>query len=303
MENQFTKEELPDDKESFVANTVTTMTGVGQPLSIRTKMSLAEYKMMLQKQGETRSSVSAHEELSIEPTITRSETTSAGRKIQTVSVSQSPIPALVNPAVEKNNSDQVIVKKGSDDAGHPYLEIPVKVIHFIVNGKKSAASKLKQFSINGENNLFKINGNKIDVVPAKNFSGKTDPLKLAVTTVNGDQHVVDYTTVILRPVVVHSADHDRVTFQAGNDRLTLKEAGVVQAFFSKDGDNTTIVNITANGQTVGEAQLDPETGEIKLVKLTTYSGQLDQLTVMLYLEEHQKIECNYQPEFKDESIN
>ncbi|WP_251576277.1 hypothetical protein [Limosilactobacillus agrestimuris] len=294
-----------ENKDLFIVATTATLTGKGQPLSLRTKMSLDDYKSMLQEQREDHSSVNTSEGSSLKPTITRSETNSAESKVQTISVSQPLIPSLVNPAAEKNHTKQIIAKEVSDDAGHSYLEVPVKEIHFIINGKESTASSLKQFSENGENNLFKVNDNEIDVVPAKNFSGETDPLKLAVTTINGDQHIVDYSTVVLKPVVDYLADLNReqVIFQAGDEQRTLKDVGAVQAFFTKDGDNTTVVNVTANGQTVGEAQIEPETGEIKLVKLMDYSGQLDKVIVTIYLEDHQKIECDYQPKFKDKSSN
>ena len=262
-------------------------------------MSLADYRSMLREQLENGQSAASNNELTTEPDVQQTVTESAGKKIQTISITQSQTPALVNPAAVKAKADQVVAKEIDGQDGGKVLQIPVREIHFVINGKQSNASKLKQFLANGESNLFKIVGNTINVVPATGFSGKVAPVKLSVTTVNGDRHTVDYVTTILKPAVVHSADHqkDQVVFHAGDTDVPLKKANVQQVFFTKDGSNTTIINVTANGQTVGEAQIDPATGEINLVQLSGYTGQLDEITVLIYLKDNQVVKCSYQPAF------
>lgn len=288
-----------DSQSLFVATAFTSATGEGEPLSLRAKMSLADYRSMLREQLENGQSAASNNELSTEPDVQQTVTESAGKKIQTISITQPQTPALVNPAAVKAKVDQVVAKEIDGQDGEKVLQIPVREIHFVINGKQSNASKLKQFLANGESNLFKIVENAINVVPANGFSGKVAPVKLSVTTVNGDRHTVDYVTTILKPTVVHSADHqkDQVVFHAGDTDVPLKKANVQQVFFTKDGSNTTIVNVTANGQTVGEAQIDPATGEINLVQLSGYTGQLDEITVLIYLKYNQVVKCSYQPVF------
>lgn len=289
-----------DSQSLFVATAFTSATGEGEPLSLRAKMSLADYRSMLREQLENGQSAASNNELTTEPDVQQTVTESAGKKIQTISITQPQTPALVNPAAVKAKADQVVAKEIDGQDGEKVLQIPVREIHFVINGKQSNASKLKQFLANGESNLFKIVGNTINVVPATGFSGKVAPVKLSVTTVNGDQHTVDYVTTILKPAVVHSADHqkDQVVFHAGDTDVPLKKANVQQVFFTKDGSNTTIINVTANGQTVGEAQIDPATGEINLVQLSGYTGQLDEITVLIYLKDNQVVKCSYQPAFQ-----
>ena len=281
-----------DAESLFVATAFTTATGEGEPLSLRTKMSLADYRSMLREQLENAQSAVPNNELSTEPDVQQTTTESTGKKIQTISITQPQTPALVNPASVKAKVDQVVAKEVDGQDGEKFLQIPIK-------GKQSNASKLKQFLANGESNLFKIMGNAINVVPAKQFSGKVAPVKLSVTTVNGDRHTVDYVTTILKPAINYSADHqkDQVVFRAGNTDVSLKKANVQQVFFAKDGSNTTIINVTTNGQTVGEAQIDPATGEINLVQLSGYTGQLDEITVLIYLKDNQVVKCSYQPVF------
>ncbi|WP_242335232.1 hypothetical protein [Limosilactobacillus urinaemulieris] len=288
-----------DTESLFVATAFTSATGEGEPLSLRTKMSLADYRSMLRQQLEDAQSAVSNNELSTEPDVQQTTTESAGKKIQTISITQPQTPALVNPAAVKAKVDQVVAKEVDDQDGEKFLQIPIREIHFVINSKQSNASKLKQFLANGESNLFKIMGNAINVVPAKQFSGKVAPVKLSVTTVNGDRHTVDYVTTILKPAIAYSADHqkDQVVFRAGNTDVPLKKANVQQVFFAKDGNNTTIINVTANGQTVGEAQIDPATGEINLVQLSGYTGQLDEITVLIYLKNNQVVKCSYQPVF------
>lgn len=283
-----------DSQSLFVATAFTSAT-----LSLRAKMSLADYRSMLREQLENGQSAASNNELTTEPDVQQTVTESAGKKIQTISITQPQTPALVNPAAVKAKADQVVAKEIDGQDGEKVLQIPVREIHFVINGKQSNASKLKQFLANGESNLFKIVGNTINVVPATGFSGKVAPVKLSVTTVNGDQHTVDYVTTILKPAVVHSADHqkDQVVFHAGDTDVPLKKANVQQVFFAKDGSNITIINVTANGQTVGEAQIDPATGEINLVQLSGYTGQLDEITVLIYLKDNQVVKCSYQPAF------
>ena len=254
---------------------------------------------MLREQLENDQSAASNNELTTEPDVQQTVTESAGKKIQTISITQPQTPALVNPAAVKAKVEQVVAKEIDGQDGERVLQIPVREIHFVINGKQSNASKLKQFLANGESNLFKIVGNAINVVPANGFSGKVAPVKLSVTTVNGDRHTVDYVTTILKPAVIHSADHqkDQVVFHAGDTDVPLKKANVQQVFFTKDDSNTTIINVTANGQTVGEAQIDPATGEINLVQLSAYTGQLDEITVLIYLKDNQVVKCSYQPAF------
>ena len=288
-----------DSQSLFVATAFTSATGEGEPLSLRAKMSLADYRSMLREQLENGQSAASNNELTTEPDVQQTVTESAGKKIQTISITQPQIPALVNPAAVKAKVEQVVAKEIDGQDGERVLQIPVREIHFVINGKQSNASKLKQFLANGESNLFKIVGNAINVVPANGFSGKVAPVKLSVTTVNGDRHTVDYVTTILKPAVIHSADHqkDQVVFHAGDTDVPLKKANVQQVFFTKDDSNTTIINVTANGQTVGEAQIDPATGEINLVQLSAYTGQLDEITVLIYLKDNQVVKCSYQPAF------
>lgn len=283
----------------FVATAFTSATGEGEPLSLRTKMSLADYRSMLRQQLEDSQSAVSNNELSTEPNVQQTTTESAGKKIQTISITQPQTPALVNPAAVKAKVNQAVAKEVDDQDGEKFLQIPIREIHFVINGKQTNASKLKQFLANGESNLFKIMGNAINVVPAKQFSGKVAPVKLSVTTVNGDRHTVNYVTTILKPAIAYSADHqkDHVVFRAGNTDVPLKKANVQQVFFAKDGNNTTIINVTANGQTVGEAQIDSVTGEINLVQLSGYTGQLDEITVLIYLKDNQVVKCSYQPVF------
>lgn len=283
----------------FVATAFTSATGEGEPISLRTKMSLADYRSMLRQQLEDSQSAVSNNELSTEPNVQQTTTESAGKKIQTISITQPQTPALVNSAAVKAKVNQAVAKEVDDQDGEKFLQIPIREIHFVINGKQSNASKLKQFLANGESNLFKIMGNAINVVPAKQFSGKVAPVKLSVTTVNGDRHTVNYVTTILKPAIAYSADHqkDHVVFRAGNTDVPLKKANVQQVFFAKDGNNTTIINVTANGQTVGEAQIDSVTGEINLVQLSGYTGQLDEITVLIYLKDNQVVKCSYQPVF------
>lgn len=285
---------------AFIATAKTAVTGKGEPLVLHTKMSLADYQSLVHERRESASSAAANSDLSAKPQVTKTETESDGKKIQTIAVTQGRTAALVNPAALKKHGDQVVAHEVDDQAGQTSLEIPVSEVWFIVNGKRAKASKLKQFLAGGESNLFKIDANSIDVVPAKGFSGEIAPVKLGVTTVNGDQHVVNYVTTIWQPTVVASAEQQKaqITLVAGDDKLPLAKANVQQVFFTKDDSNTTIVNVTANGQTVGEAQIDPATGEINLVRLTDYSGQLDDITVSIYLKYNQVIRCNYQPTFE-----
>ena len=288
-----------DSQSLFVATAFTSATGEGEPHSLRAKMSLADYRSMLREQLENGQSAASNNELTTEPDVQQTVTESAGKKIQTISITQPQTPALVNPAAVKAKVEQVVAKEIDGQDGERVLQIPVREIHFVINGKQSNASKLKQFLANGESNLFKIVGNAINVVPANGFSGKVAPVKLSVTTVNGDRHTVDYVTTILKPAVIHSADHqkDQVVFHAGDTDVPLKKANVQQVFFTKDDSNTTIINVTANGQTVGEAQIDPATGEINLVQLSAYTGQLDEITVLIYLKDNQVVKCSYQPAF------
>lgn len=284
----------------YLATTFTSAAGKGESLFLRTRLSLADYRAMLRQQREKSRSAAPISQSSMEADVEKTVTEASGKKVQTISVTQPRTSALVNPAMTKKTAEPVVAQEVDDQNGQPGLQIPVEKINFIINGKQSQASKLKQFLANGESNLFKITGNTIDVVPAKKFSGKTAPIKLSVTTVNGDQHIVNYVTSILKPAIVRSRDDqkkEQVVFMAGKDQYSLKNAGVRQVFFTKDGNNTTVVNVTANGQTVAEAEIEPETGVINLVQLAKYSGQLDEVPVAIYLQDNQVITYQYQPKF------
>jgi hypothetical protein len=294
MENKSETRTTEDNKSAFVAVATTSLDGKGSPISLRAKLSLADYQAMLQKEEDQPQSQAKDE--STKPVVTK-KTNAAGEEVQTITVNQARIPALVNPQ-RANKHDSHMAAQVVDTSDGPELKIPVRKVRFVINGKSSSASKLKQFLPNGESNLFKIVGDTINVVPAKDFSGEIMPIKLAVTTVNGDSHEVDYVTRILKPVVTYADDsHDRaqVSLKGSNQQIALKDAGVQQVFFTKDGNNTTVINVTANGQTVAEAQVDPTSGEIKLVRLSDYAGQLDKVILSLYLADNQVVTCQYQP--------
>lgn len=293
MENKSETRTTEENKSAFVAVATTSLDGKGSPISLRAKLSLADYQAMLHKEDDQPQSQAKDE--STKPVVTKK--TNAAEEVQTITVNQVRIPALVNPQ-RANKHDSQVAAQVVDTSDGPELKIPVREVHFVINGKSSSASKLKQFLPNGESNLFKIVEDTINVVPAKDFSGEITPIKLAVTTVNGDSHEVNYVTRILKPVVTYaddSHDHAQVSLMGSNQQIALKDAGVQQVFFTKDGSNTTVINVTANGQTVAEAQIDPTSGEIRLVRLSDYAGQLDKVILSLYLADNQVVTCQYQP--------
>lgn len=125
-----------DAESLFVATAFTTATGEGEPLSLRTKMSLADYRSMLREQLENAQSAVPNNELSTEPDVQQTTTESTGKKIQTISITQPQTPALVNPASVKAKVDQVVAKEVNGQDGEKFLQIPIKEIHFVINGKQ-----------------------------------------------------------------------------------------------------------------------------------------------------------------------
>lgn len=285
-----TEEAKIDDRFQAVAQT--SITGEGSPVILRTTMSLADYQDLIKKER-------ADEQLAVPSQDAPQKTIEHdkdGNEIQRIVVKQTMIPALANPAALKHQD--IIANEVTAD-GQDYLEIPVKHLQFVIDGQPVKLQKLKRYLSAGGSNLFKIDGNCIDLNAAQNFSGPITPIDLLVTTVNGDQHLVKYKTDVYRPVVV-SADGDnqsaQLIFIAGDQQLSLTKAGVRQVFFVKDGENTTVINLTANGQTVAEAQIDPESGKITIISLGDYHGVLDKIGIILYLDKNQKIKIEYEPQ-------
>lgn len=285
-----------DDRFTAVADT--SLIGKGTPIVLHAKLTMDEYRQMLGDDFK-KSATPENNELKVESKFKeRTKTDSTGKKIQQISITQGQMPTLFNPAALKaRHINRMIANVVTDENDQKQLAIPVKKIQFLINGKVTDASTLKQMLPNGEMNTFKLDGTSINIDPAKDLSGETAPVRLVVTTVNGERHAVKYTAIVIKPEISYqSADKTAyLSFKAGDQSRTFAEVGAKQAFFTKDGNDTTVVNMTANGQTVAEAQIEPATGKIKLIPLSNYTGQLDLMAVPVYLDGNEKLMVEYQP--------
>lgn len=63
----------------------------------------------------------------------------------------------------------------------------------------------------------------------------------------------------------------------------------------KDNKTTTIMEITANGERIGEAEIETDTGLITYYPERSFVGTVDPQTVYVFMRNGRQIMVNYQP--------
>ncbi|WP_251576275.1 hypothetical protein [Limosilactobacillus agrestimuris] len=186
--------------------------------------------------------------------------------------------------------------------GQPILELPVVKLSFIVNGQENPAKVLKQKLIGGGVNTFTLtHGNKIHFDAADGFSGQTSPIKMLVKTANGDTHEVDFSVNVVKYDVRNTTYIDgqqgqsKVEAVGENVLPSMKISEVQPAVFIKGDKTTTIVEMTANGERIGEAEIETDTGIITYYPERSFTGMVDPQTVCVFMQNGRRVSVKYQP--------
>ena len=186
--------------------------------------------------------------------------------------------------------------------GQPILELPVTKLSFVVNGQETSAKVLKQKLIGGGVNTFTLTqGNKIHFEAAAGFSGQTSPIKLLVKTANGDSHEVDFTIDVAKYDIKNTTyvngqnGQSKVEVVAGKVLPNMKISAAQPAVFVKNNKTTTVIEMTANGERIGEAEIETDTGLITYYPERSFVGTVDAQTVCVFMRNGRKICTTYQP--------
>lgn len=186
--------------------------------------------------------------------------------------------------------------------GQPILKLPVVKLSFVVNGQETPAKVLKQKLIGGGVNTFTLTqGNKIHFQAAPGFSGQTSPIKLLVKTVNGDSHEADFTIDVAKYDIKGTAYIDgqrgqsKVEVVAGKILPNMEISASQPAVFVDNNKTTTVIEVTANGERIGEAEIETDTGIITYYPERSFVGTVDPQTVCVFMKNGRKICVPYQP--------
>ncbi|MBB1063812.1 hypothetical protein [Limosilactobacillus fastidiosus] len=184
----------------------------------------------------------------------------------------------------------------------PILELPVTKLSFIVNGQENPAKVLKQKLLGGGVNTFTLTqGNKIHFEAADGFSGQTSPIRLLVKTANGDSHEVDFSVNVVKYDIKNISysdgqqGHSKVEAIGEDELPSMKISEVQPAVFVKDNKTTTVIEITANGERIGEAEIETDTGMITYYPERSFKGTVDPQTVCVFMQNGRKVSVKYQP--------
>lgn len=197
---------------------------------------------------------------------------------------------------------QITARKLILPNGQHILELPITKLNFVVNGQEVEAKVLKQKLIGGGVNTYTIvQGNKIHFQSAVGFSGQTSPIKLLVKTANGDSHEVDFTIDVAKYDIKNTT---YVNGQQGESQVEavapvvlskLAISAAQPAVFLKDNKTTTIIEMTANGQRIGEAEIETDTGAITYYPERSFVGTVDPQTICIFMRNGRKVMITYQP--------
>ncbi|MCI2031633.1 hypothetical protein, partial [Limosilactobacillus sp.] len=185
---------------------------------------------------------------------------------------------------------QITARKLILPNGQHILELPITKLSFVVNGQEVEAKVLKQKLIGGGVNTYTIvQGNKIHFQSAVGFSGQTSPIKLLVKTANGDSHEVDFTIDVAKYDIKNTT---YVNGQQGESQVEavapvvlskLAISAAQPAVFLKNNKTTTIIEMTANGQRIGEAEIETDTGAITYYPERSFVGTVDPQTICIFM--------------------
>lgn len=189
--------------------------------------------------------------------------------------------------------------------GQKLLELPVTKLSFVVNGQENPAKVLKQKLLGGGVNTFTLTqANKIHVQATPGFSGQTSPIKLLAKTANGDSHEVDFSVDIAKYDIENMVytngqqGQSQVKVVAGKVLPNMKISAAQPAVFIKNNKTTTVIEITGNGERIGEAEIETDTGLITYYPERSFVGTVDPQTVCVFMQNGRKICTTYQPTIK-----
>ena len=172
----------------------------------------------------------------------------------------------------------------------------------MVNGQETPAKVLKQKLIGSGVNTFTLTqGNKIHFEAASGFSGQTSPIKLLAKTANGDSHEVDFTIDVAKYDIKNTTyangqnGQSKVEVVAGKVLPNMKISAAQPAVFVKNNKTTTVIEMTANGERIGEAEIETDTGLITYYPERSFVGTVDPQTVCVFMRNGRKICTTYQP--------